>query len=222
MLSFLQKTKVFSIPFYILIAGLSILLLLFDKVEIARWINVHNSESLDFLFKYLTHLGDGIAATIIALIFILFNIKNGVILLLSFILSGLIIQFLKIHVFPEMMRPGDVFENLPSFHTIEGVKLLNKYSFPSGHTGTAFAMFFCIATFTKNRKIQFLSFIFAVMIGYSRLYLSQHFLPDVIAGATIGMLVSLSILTLFERYHLLRNLDHSVFSIQRTHVKKNI
>jgi membrane-associated phospholipid phosphatase len=221
MIGFLQKTKVFSIPFYILIAGLSILLLLFDKIEIARWINAQNSASLDFFFKYLTHLGDGIAATIIALIFILFNIKKGVILLLSFILSGLIIQLLKIHVFPEMMRPGDVFENLPSFHAIEGVKLWSKFSFPSGHTGTAFAMFFCIATFTENRKIQFFAFISAVLLGYSRLYLSQHFLPDVIAGAIIGMLISLSILTLFERYNILRSLDHSVFSIQRTHVEKD-
>jgi membrane-associated phospholipid phosphatase len=221
MIDYLHKTKAFLIPFYILIAALSILLLLFNKIEIARWINVHNSESLDFFFKYYTHLGDGIAATIIALIFILFNIKNGVVLLLSFILSGLIIQILKIYVFPEMMRPGDVFENLPSFHTIEGVKLLSKYSFPSGHTGTAFGMFFCIATFTKNRKIQFFAFISAVLLGYSRLYLSLHFLPDAIAGAIIGIVISLSILTLFERYHLLRSLDHSVFSIQRTHVKKD-
>jgi membrane-associated phospholipid phosphatase len=220
MIGFLQKTRVFSIPFYILIAGLSILLLLFDKIEIARWINAQNSESLDFFFKYLTHLGDGIVATIIALIFMLFNIKKGIILLLSFILSGLIIQFLKIHVFPEMMRPIDVFGDTQTLHMIEGVKIWSKKSFPSGHTGTAFAMFYCIAAFTDNRRLQFLAFVLAVLLGYSRLYLSQHFLPDVIAGSIIGMLISLSLLTLFERYKILASLNHSVFSTRRTYVKK--
>jgi membrane-associated phospholipid phosphatase len=221
MIGFLQKTKVFSVPFFVLVGGLSLLLLFYTKVEIEIWVNIRNNPALDYFFKYFTHLGDGVTALVISLIFLLFNIRKGLILLISYLISGLFIQFLKILVFPDILRPVALMGQNYPLHLIEGVKIYSIQSFPSGHTGTAFAMFFCLAAFTSNKMMQLLALLTAILLAYSRMYLSQHFLPDVIGGAVIGTITSLLFLQLFEQKNLLSHLDHSLFSIKRTHAGQN-
>lgn len=71
----------------------------------------------------------------------------------------------------------------------------NDLSFPSGHATAAMALYgFLIYAIwkldkhhLKNPFIIFLS-IFIVLIGMSRLYLGVHFLSDVLAGYTVGLI----------------------------------
>jgi membrane-associated phospholipid phosphatase len=215
MIGLLRRTKAFTIPFFILV-GLSSLLLIFNnKIEIELWINARNAPLFDIFFKYFTKLGDGVTAAIISLIFILLNIRKGVILLLSFLISGLIIQILKIHVFPDILRPIGMIEITPAIHLVEGVKLWEIQSFPSGHSGTAFAVLYCFAAFTNDRKIQGLAFFTAALLAYSRLYLFQHFLNDVVAGAVLGTFTSLAIILVFDHWNLMNRLNKSVFALIR-------
>ena len=214
MIGLLRRTKAFTVPFFIMVGLTSILLLFYNKIEIELWINARNAPFFDIFFKYFTHLGDGVTAAIISLIVILLNIRKGVILLLSYLISGLIIQMLKIHVFPDILRPVGMIELTPAIHLVEGVKLWGIQSFPSGHSGTAFAVFYCFAAFTNNRRIQGLAFITAVLLAYSRLYLFQHFLTDVIAGAVLGTFTSLVFIILFDRWNLMNRLNKPVFSFQ--------
>lgn len=220
MIELLRKTKVFSIPFFILVGGSSLLLLFIDKIEIALWINSHNSKIPDLFFQYFTNVGDGITALIVSLVFLLFNIRKGSILLISYLLSGLIIQMLKIYVFPDVLRPISLIGNSTAIHLVDGVKIWSNQSFPSGHTGTAFAMFFCLVAYTDKTRLQILGLIMSVLIAFSRLYLFQHFLPDVVAGAVIGTFSSLFLLTLFEKYKIFNHLDHSVFPSKRSYAEK--
>jgi membrane-associated phospholipid phosphatase len=212
MIGLLRRTKAFTVPFFIMVGLTSFLLLFYNKIEIELWINARNSLFFDIFFKYFTHLGDGVTAAIISLIVILLNIRKGVILLLSYLISGLIIQMLKIHVFPDILRPVGMIELTPAIHLVEGVKLWGIQSFPSGHSGTAFAVFYCFAAFTNNRRIQGLAFITAVLLAYSRLYLFQHFLTDVIAGAVLGTFTSIFFIILFDRWNLMNRLNKPVFS----------
>ena len=66
----------------------------------------------------------------------------------------------------------------------------NKYSFPSGHTTTAFAL----ATIAVNHwpGIAPALWVCAGCIAVSRAVLGFHYLSDVIAGAGLGMLSGLS------------------------------
>lgn len=221
MIGFLQRTKAFSIPLLVLVGILSVLLIFFNEVEIELWVNSHNSAPLDFFFRYITYLGDGVFAVIISLIFMAFNIKRGLLLLIAFIISGLFIQFLKINIFPDILRPVTLLKNTYALHLVDGVIMYGTHSFPSGHTGTAFATFFCLATFTNKSWLQFIALVTAVLIGFSRMYLSQHFLPDVIAGAVIGTFTSLVLLTVIENNKSFHKLSRPIFSRRDSYAKKD-
>ena len=59
-------------------------------------------------------------------------------------------------------------------------------SFPSGHTTTAFSTAMSLTMVTKKWYVAVPAFTWAASVGYSRLYLGQHYPSDVIMGAVVG------------------------------------
>jgi undecaprenyl-diphosphatase len=78
----------------------------------------------------------------------------------------------------------------------EGVGSLSEsdYSFPSGHTTSAFemaiAVFICLMA-DKKKKIAWIFPVCAVCVMGSRIYLMVHYPSDVIAGAIVGTLAGI-------------------------------
>jgi undecaprenyl-diphosphatase len=70
-----------------------------------------------------------------------------------------------------------------------------SYSFPSGHTQATFTLCGILAYITWKTKWSFITklativafFIYACLIGISRVYLHVHFLSDVLAGACFAL-----------------------------------
>ncbi|MBZ5576912.1 MAG: phosphatase PAP2 family protein [Acidobacteriia bacterium] len=60
----------------------------------------------------------------------------------------------------------------------------DQFSFPSGHTITAFTVAVCLSQFYPTLAIGLL--FCAVSVAASRILLGMHFLSDVLAGAAIG------------------------------------
>ena len=89
-----------------------------------------------------------------------------------------------------MPRPTTYFDNAEVLHLVEGVKTHAMNSFPSGHTITAFAVFMILILIVKNNFLKALFVVVAILAGWSRVYLSQHFLGDVLSGALIGSLIA--------------------------------
>lgn len=59
-------------------------------------------------------------------------------------------------------------------------------SFPSGHTSVAFASATSLFLITKKWYLGVPALAWATGVGYSRIYLGQHYPSDVLAGALVG------------------------------------
>lgn len=70
----------------------------------------------------------------------------------------------------------------------------DQFSFPSGHTITAFAMAASLSLFYPSLMPVLLFFAFSIAL--SRIVLGMHFLSDVIVGAAIGSMLGLGFYSL--------------------------
>ncbi|MBQ2841586.1 MAG: phosphatase PAP2 family protein [Clostridia bacterium] len=61
-------------------------------------------------------------------------------------------------------------------------------SFPSGHTSSAFTFAMAITMVLKKKRVAIPAFIFAFLMGMSRVYVGVHYPTDVIVGAFVGIL----------------------------------
>ena len=169
----------------LLLAGLALLILLGKSATFISLNSLHPF-ALNVFFINYTFMGDGIFALclIAAYIFYLKKKKEGLTLLYAFLLSGIAVQIIKNLV--NSPRPKLFFEQGQYMFFMDGVSLSNNSSFPSGHTATAFAIATVLILFSKNKIWQLPILFLAALVGYSRIYLAQHFLMDVLIGAVIG------------------------------------
>lgn len=152
------------------------------------FLNSAHTPGLDIFFKYFTELGGGLPSYIGAAI-LLISLRGGFYVLSAQLLNLLLTHAIKIPV--GAPRPVTYFHELglqlPP--VVEGVDLHVTDSFPSGHTSAAFAFCLCISAMLPKRwqPAGCLLALLACLGGYSRVYLSQHFLEDILLGAVIGM-----------------------------------
>ena len=77
----------------------------------------------------------------------------------------------------------------------------DKFSFPSGHTMTAFSIALVLSYFYRGVEIPL--YFMAASIALSRVVLGMHFLSDVLAGAILGVGLGCASLTAFAAMGLL-------------------
>lgn len=71
----------------------------------------------------------------------------------------------------------------------------DRYSFPSGHSITAFAVAVSVSMFYPQLMASLLTA--AVLIAASRIILGMHFLSDVVVGSAIGVILALAAFHIF-------------------------
>ncbi|HEC42791.1 MAG TPA: phosphatase PAP2 family protein [Bacteroides sp.] len=191
MLELIKKYKSgFILYDLVLIAGI-ILVLAIPKLQLHLLMNNNHTDVLDVFFKSVTWLGDGWFAVVFSLCFLFLRFRYFLMLFLSFSISGLIAQFLKRIVFSGALRPAAFLDQMPGIDTVAGVELHHTMSFPSGHTTTAFAVLLLAGLIFRNRMVFLTGIILSWAVAVSRVYLSQHFLADVLAGSVLGTLSAL-------------------------------
>jgi membrane-associated phospholipid phosphatase len=198
----LKNNTFFLIPYVITLSAAIIILAFYSKPDIHIWLNSHNSGFCDWLFSYATLLGDGIFVICIAVVLLFHSLRSSVFLLTAYLSTGLLVQILKRIVFADYQRPVKYFHDTVQLHLVDGVRLLNGHSFPSGHSASAFALFLSLAMISRNRFLQVIYLILACTVAYSRVYLSQHFLVDIVAGSLIGVVGTLALYPAFYRKEL--------------------
>lgn len=181
----------FFFPYLIFIVFGAVLILINTKAETHLGFNNFHNSFFDVFFYYATFLGDGVTAVLVVIILFTVQFRAAIIVGLSNIISALITQVLKRTLFAEMVRPKKFFEGIHDLYFVPGVENYLYNSFPSGHSTCAFSLYLSLALIVKNKKYKTVFCILAFLVGYSRIYLSQHFFEDVYAGSLIGVVITI-------------------------------
>ena len=185
----------------LLFFALTFMVLLFAGNSAATlWANGHHHPLLDILFRKITLLGDWVIYLISIAVGWRISHKNALATIVALALCGISVSLMKHQVFPDRNRPSAVLES-GSIRQVPAEPLHRHNSFPSGHTATAFTGFCCMAFFTRSFGFQAIFALLAGLVAYSRMYLGQHFLVDLLAGAAIGITAALISQWFFTIWH---------------------
>ena len=158
-----------------------------DKYELHMALNSRHAPALDLFFQYATHMADGLVPTALAVLLLLISDRRSFLMMaLSTGVSALIVQFLKHQVFSEHDRPIEHIARMPGLYLLPGVDMNHHFSFPSGHSTAAFSMCFALAVIVGRKGAAGAFAVLGAVLAFSRVYLSQHFTEDILAGATLG------------------------------------
>ena len=185
-----KADPVFWIFLLLLLSVSGVCLAVFSSKDLFFKLNTFHTLYLDIFFQNYTLLGDGVFSIAIFLMLLLADkITLAMQVITGYLFSGIVSQVIKHLV--HAPRPHAVISGTEYPYFIEGVTLSGMNSFPSGHTTSVFALAVLLALNTSDKRISLIYLISAIITGYSRIYLGQHFLADVTTGALIGMLSAL-------------------------------
>lgn len=185
-----------------------------DKIQLHLFLNqMVGSPFLNAFFYYITYLGDGFFALLIILLLCLYNLRRALYVTLSFLIASLTSQALKRYVFEDAVRPWMIFQDKEQLGLtlVEGVDTHIHNSFPSGHATQAFAVFISMAFASRSPFVKVIFFFLAFFTAFSRVYISQHWLNDIVAGSAIGLLFSMVFYLWFYEHPGLKWLNRSIF-----------
>lgn len=165
------------------------------------WINSFHAPFWDdFFFRY-THMWVWAPFYIAYLYFIYKNngkknfwwiLAIGLTILLTDQISSGILKPLT-----ERWRPSRDPELQGVIHTVNGY-IGGKYGFTSSHASNTFGVATLLMLYFKDKWQYLLLILWAVLTGYSRIYLGVHFFGDVICGTLIGILCGSLVYRLFR------------------------
>jgi membrane-associated phospholipid phosphatase len=179
-----------SLLFFAIIAYFSMIIPYGE--EIIRLNNLR-FEPCNSVFIFWTKLGEE-AVWLIAFVFLATfkNYRSGLMVLLAGI-TVLLSAFLAKELL-HTERPATYLASINRVNEVVFVPNVDVYrgktSFPSGHTMSAFAFWGMMAVVSRRRVwVDVICAFFACGVGFSRVFLCNHFLVDVGAGGSLGLLI---------------------------------
>lgn len=172
-------------------------------LSVFEWVQGIRNPILTALMKIITTLGDeGILFIVIGLVLLITKKyrKIGLAILVSLVVMLICNNFVLKEIFARE-RPFNLFATFPEKYADWGgeaakyiypdfVKAPHSYSFPSGHTSSAFAA--GVAVVLLNRKFGIPATIFAFVMGFTRIYVGVHYTTDVISAAIVGIIYAIA------------------------------
>lgn len=202
---FLRVNSVFFIGFFLFSLAGMVASNCMSKESLHLLMNRWCTPELDQLFKWITLTGTTYFVILI-LIFIVKKVALRDVIWLAFSLAsaGGFGRIIKFFIFKDVPRPLLELKD-KGLYIVSGCEQNFYKTFPSGHTQTAFCFFLFLSTLFPNRWLQLFFIFYAILIAFSRVYLSQHFVMDTVGGAWIGIFFTIVV------YYLTRNLKKDIF-----------
>lgn len=174
------------------------------------WLNGFHTPVLDTIMYWITHRFTWIPLYIFVIYYIFAKLKPHAWYKLAFILVSVGLAdritsgFMKPHF--ERFRPchDPIIGHL--VHVVGGCG--GQYGFASSHAANSFAfMLAFILICPKQVKWKYFLVAWAILVSYSRIYVGVHYPTDLLAGALVGMLITLII------YMTVNKLNQSLLTI---------
>lgn len=192
--SLLRQNHVFFLSYLFLLAACLVTVGIFTETDLFLGINAAASPALDGFFLAWTWLGNGLTMMLAAVALLFVKFRYAVLTLLAYGYTSVFAQVLK-RVF-NAPRPVQYYLGQEQIRIPPGLDAHHWYSFPSGHAVTAFALAAVLAYLLppSYRKYSWVLVAAAAVTAFSRVYLAQHFVLDIVAGSVLGV---------FLTYHLI-------------------
>lgn len=146
---------------------------------------------LPAFFRVISFLGDGYFYFLF-LVYMFFSERIAFrpalyVFLIAFAIEMPLYHLLKNGI--RRIRPFNAHDDINNM-----VLPIDEYSFPSGHTSAAFMMALIISYFLPALTVCL--YIFALLVGLSRIYVGVHYPSDILGGAAFGSSCALAALYL--------------------------
>ncbi len=175
-------------PFFIaFLVGFPLLLL--PKTDVLVVVNSLRTPFWDIFFIKASALGHAVTVIFGLLLVLRFKFKWLAIFVLGFLLQAIVVVLFKKGLFHGELRPYLYFYRsnmMDMISLVEGVKIRYINTFPSGHTATIFFLTSFFALLARNNVASWTLVLVAVIVGFSRMYLLQHWYADVYFGMLFG------------------------------------
>lgn len=176
-----------------IVAG-GVYLAMTDKTEALFFFNANRHPFTDAFFRYATKLGEGYVYVLAVLVAAIYDRRKAMGIAAAGVLV-MVVSLVTKAIFA-VDRPLAMLrrENLEwLLNPVADVALHSgATSFPSGHAMSAFCFYtLMVLLLPRRRWIEVVAFLLAFTVAISRVYLFQHYWPDVYAGGIIGTALAL-------------------------------
>lgn len=169
------------------IAAFGLLVWRFDADILVFIQNYIRNDFLDVVFPFYTTLGeDGIIWIVVGLLLLIpKKTRKCGIMVLAALLVMLVVNNLILKKVIARTRPcyTDGIKHL--FPGLVEIPKITSYSFPSGHTTSAFSVAFTI--FKQHKKLGIIAIVMASIMAFTRLYVFVHFPTDIYGGIIVAV-----------------------------------
>jgi undecaprenyl-diphosphatase len=152
---------------------------------------LHRLPGVTLAARTLSHSGDGHLYFAIGLLLAWFASDTG----FDFFIAGLVAFSIELPLYITLKKR---FRRHRPFAVVDGANALivpsDKFSLPSGHTAAAFVMATLVLGFFP--AFAGIAYVWALLIGISRIVLGVHYPSDILAGALLGTLCASMALSL--------------------------
>lgn len=176
-------SKFFS--FFLFLFCLSISNAQNSDIDLLKKINLNRNANFDPFMKGVTNSTFPISIGTPVIIYAVGLIKKDSVTKVKAIFIG---ETLAASAFVSYALKNTIKRDRPyiTYPEIDNVTEESSYSFPSGHTSSAFATATSLSLAYPKWYVIAPSFLWAGTVGYSRMYLGVHYPTDVLAGAIVG------------------------------------
>lgn len=150
----------------------------------------------DVVFSLITRLGEEtVAIILLCAIFWCIDKRTAYAIGITYFITGLLVQGMKIGF--RIDRPWVID---PLFSPVgSAIENATGYSFPSGHTQSAAAVFGTLGFALKKAWQKTGCFTLAVLVGFSRMYLGVHTLLDVGVSFVVSMAICYAVVYVLDK-----------------------